>query len=189
MATPLDIGFLSNFSNIFVVLFVFTAVYALLLFKKPLGDNKGINSLIAFAVSFIFLFSEDAILIIKNAVPWWTLILILTIVLIIALETFGKPLISVFPAYGTVILIVAFIIFIFAWANAAGQKTLGLTTNSSITAASQTIRGDGTVASGDFQQNLGATLFHPKVLGMILILVVALFAVWVITYPIVVGGL
>ncbi|MFH0875423.1 MAG: hypothetical protein V1859_05780 [archaeon] len=187
MASFLDIGFLNNFSSIFVVIFIFTAVYAVLTFKKPLGDNKGINALIAFAVSFIFIFSEDAILVIKNAVPWWTIMIILLIFLVIAKESFGASWGGGFPTtMGSFILIVFIIIFVFAWGGAVGQKTLGYTTSNSstITNAASNIRGEGSVASGDFNANLGATLFHPKVLGVILILVIALFSVLFITYPI-----
>ena len=33
------------------------------------------------------------------------------------------------------------------------------------------------VGTGDFQTNLGATIFHPKVLGMVVILLIASFAI------------
>ena len=40
--------------------------------------------------------------------------------------------------------------------------------------------GSGDVASGSFNQNLGATLFHPKVLALLLMIVVATFAtLWI----------
>ncbi|MBN2422396.1 hypothetical protein JXB41_04150 [Candidatus Woesearchaeota archaeon] len=187
MATFLDIGFLTHFSSVFVVIFVFTAVYAVLTFKKPIGENKGVNALISFAIAIIFILSEDAILIIKAAVPWWTIMIIVVTFVVIGVEAFG----SSFPAttvtsFSTWILIIAIIIFVFAWSGVAGQKAgpyLGENT-SSLTEAAAAARGDGSVSTGSFQDNLGATLFHPKVLGLVLILIVALFTVLFITYPI-----
>ncbi|MBU0756805.1 MAG: hypothetical protein KKF44_01960 [Nanoarchaeota archaeon] len=188
MATPLDVGFLQNFSDIFIWILVFTVTYAVqLVTKKPFGDNKGINALIAFSVSTIFILVPDVKDILVAAVPWWILILLLTVFLMLSLETFGNPLITVMESYGTWILIAAILAFVFAWAGVAGQKAgpyLEGANASSITQAAATGRGDGTVASGSFQDNLGATLFHPKVLGMILVLAIALFAVLMITYPI-----
>ncbi|MBD3203291.1 hypothetical protein GF327_03290 [Candidatus Woesearchaeota archaeon] len=185
MATFLDIAFLEHFSSIFVVIFVFTAVYAILTFKKPLGDNKGINALIAFAVSVLFIMSKDAIAIIRTAVPWWTLMVLVITFIIIGVEAFGSSFDpGTLQSFSTWILIIAIIIFVFAWAGVAGQKAGPYLGNESSTQAAENYGGSGNVASGNFQENLGATLFHPKVLGVILILVIALFAILFITWPI-----
>jgi hypothetical protein len=187
MATPLDIGFLQHFESIFVVIFVFTAMYGVLMFKKPLGENKGVNALLAFSVAIIFVLFPDTVDIIKAAVPWWTIMIIVITFIIIGVEAFG----SKFPtgtlqSFSTWVLIIAIVIFVFAWAGVSGQRAgpyLDENT-SSITRSTDAARGDGNVASGSFQDNLGATLFHPKVLGVILILVVCLFTILFLTWPI-----
>ncbi|MBN1501938.1 hypothetical protein JW930_00200 [Candidatus Woesearchaeota archaeon] len=184
MATFLDIVFLEHFSNIFIILFIFVAVYAVLQFKKPLGGNKGIDALFAFVVAILFIFSSDAIEIVRYAIPWFIILVVIYVFLNIAKEAFGAVWVETIPqTFGTWTLIFTIIIALLAISHVIGQKAgpyLNDQNTSSLTQATSYARGDGNVASGSFQENLGATLFHPKVLGILAILFIMLFAaLWI----------
>ena len=107
----------------FVLIFIFTAVYAVLMYKKPFGDNIGINAIFAIAVAFIFIFNQTIVKILMAAIPWWTMVVILVVFLFVAMGAFGTN----FPArsiegYSMVFLIVTLIIFAFAWSGVVGQN-------------------------------------------------------------------
>jgi hypothetical protein len=189
MATFLDIAFLDKFSSIFVVLFVFVLVYAVLTFKGAFGGNKGVSALLAFSVGFIFLFAPDAIEILKRTVPWMVLGLIGMVFIILLMQAtgVGADVWSIMSpgkqrSVVTWVIIYFFVDFLFAGSSVIGQKAgpyLGSNSTNSISRSTAVLGAGGSVASGSFQENLGATLFHPKVLGVILILVIALFtALW-----------
>lgn len=181
MATFLDILFLEHFSNIFVLLFVFVAIYAVLEVKKPFGAGaaRGINLMIAFAVSFLFIFAPDAIKIVRFAVPWFLILIIAYVFINIAKVAFGAEWQPDIPrTFGTWTLVFSVVIMLFAISSAIGQKA-GPYLDGNVSSGGAG-NGDGSVASGSFQENLGATLFHPKVLGVLVILVIMLFAaLWI----------
>lgn len=180
MASLLDISLLSHFSNVFVILFIFTALYAVLMFKKPFGDNKGINALLSASVAIIFIFSEDAIEVVKSTLPWYMIMVFVLIMVLIATVAFGASMPHVLTAnIGTWVLIIALFILALNVSLRLGQQAGPFLNNQSI---SERVAGTGDVATGSYQQNLGATLFHPKVLALMLVIMVAVFSVLWIGY-------
>ena len=181
MASFLDITLIQGyFSNIFIILFIFTATYAVLTFKKPFGDAKGINALMSFSVAIIFLFSPDAIEIVKSTVPWFILMMVaLMFVLIVTSSVNASIPDSLIRSIGTWVLVIGIIILVLNISLRLGQRA-GPYLNE--TGDNGGAVGGGDVASSSFTQNLTATLFHPKVLGMLLVLLIAVFAVLWIGY-------
>ena len=164
----------------FVILFIFTALYAVLMFKKPFGDNKGINALFSAAVSIIFLFSEDAVEVVKSTLPWYMIMIFVLIMVLIATMAFDAPVPPVLTTgLGTWVLIIALFILVLNISQRIGQKAGPFLGNQSI---SEAVAGTGDVATSSYSQNLGATLFHPKVLALLLIIMVSVFAVLWIGY-------
>jgi hypothetical protein len=185
MASLFDLSLVSYFSNIFIMLFIFAAIYAVLMFKKPLGDNKGINALIAATVSIIFIFSQDAIDIIKNTVPWFVIIMIALVFILMITQAFGASMpVATMASMGNWILIICIIILVINISYKIGPQAGPYLANGSINPDSVVAGTSGDVGSGSFSQNFGATLFHPKVLALILVLIVALFAVLWIGYTV-----
>ncbi|MFH2019979.1 MAG: hypothetical protein ABIJ34_01065 [archaeon] len=182
MASLLDISLLSHFSDVFVILFIFVSVYAILMVKKPFGDVKGINALMAFSVSMIFIFSRDAIEIVKQQVPWMIIFLVALMLILLLTTSIGAELpAALMSNIGTYILVIALIILVINIGLRTGQQAgpyLGGNVSPDTVVAGQA----GDVGTTSVAQNFGATLFHPKVLAMLLIIIVSLFSVLLIGY-------
>jgi len=182
MASLLDISLLGHFEDLFIILLIFTATYAILMVKKPFGDFKGINAMLSFAIAMIFIFSKDAINIIKDTVPWIIIMLIVLMMVQLATVSIGAEIpLSLTRNIGTYLFVIGIIILVINIGQRVGQSAgpyLG--SNESIDPDNVVLGGDADVGTGSFSQNFGATLFHPKVLAMILVLVVSLFAILLI---------
>lgn len=183
MATPtLELGFLQYFSPIFVFVLVFVIVYAMMQFTKFMGDNKIVHSLIALFIAIIFLFSTAASTVILFIAPWFTIFFIFLIFMIMAYKLFGatddqiKTVISKWHAGQYFIATIAIIIMLFGLGSGLGQKLLTYTQpdagEEGVLAAVGEV-GEGSTATSSYTQNLAATIFNPKVLGMVLILIIA----------------
>lgn len=179
MAVPtIDVGFLEYFSPIFVFVLVFVVVYAMFQFTKFMGDNKVLHSLIAFFVAVIFLFSTAASDVVLFIAPWFTVFFIFLIFMIMAYKLFGatddqiKTVISKWHAGQYMIAAIAIIIMLFGLGSGLGQNLLGYTQEEAA-AGEVTELGEGSTATTNYKQNLVATIFNTRVLGMILILIIA----------------
>lgn len=178
MVTFLDVGLLNYFSVIFPVILVFAIVYAVLKQTKILEDNPVIIAIISIVIALITLLFEDVLNIIKFMTPWFVLLFVFLVLLLTIYKLLGateEDLASVirtdkpvqWAVFGTAIIIV-----FAAFASVMGQKVgpyLGGQQNTT------------EVATGSFQQNIFATLFHPKVLGLVVILAVAIFSIALLT--------
>ena len=187
MASLLDISLLDQFSSIFVILFVFSITYAMLTLKNLFGGNKGLNALIAATVAIMFIFSNDAITVIKNTIPWYVIMMMaLMFVYLIMKGTGVKIPDSYTNNVGTWILVIAILVLVFNLSQSLGQKAgpyLGGFGQNATSNPDEVIAGQpGDVATSSFSSNFGATLFHPKVLALMLVLVIASFAVLWIGY-------
>jgi hypothetical protein len=180
MATFLDIGLLQEFSVIFPILLVFSLVFALLQRVKPLGDSMGINAVIAVTAAFMVLLSETLTQMINFMVPWFVVVFIFFLLLLLIFQIFGATeadfhtVVKDKAVYWAVIGI-ALVILMAAIGQVLGQSIgpyLDEEGNSNTT-----ISGGSDVATGDFETNVTATLFHPKVLGLMIIFAVAIFAI------------
>jgi hypothetical protein len=183
MASLLDISLLTHFSDIFVILFIFTAVYAILMFRKPFGDVKGLNALMAFAVAMLFIFSRDAIDIIKGTVPWFIIMMVVLMLVLLLTSSIGASLDKALMGnIGTYILVVGIIILVINISLKLGQNAGPFLANETYDPDNVVAGGSGDVGSGSYVQNFGATIFHPKVLALMLIIIVSLFSVLLIGY-------
>lgn len=209
MATFLDISGLSFFSSIFTFLLIFVAVYALLSWGKILGTNSGIHALLAISIAVLFMFSKDAISMINFMVPWFTImfIVILLILMAYAMLNPGGSVVDILMKSGnhkTVvywIITIAVVVILIGLGNTYGQSVgpyldeqgnpvdnslsgdnnvYGNDSNT-ISGAADNFRGTSGVATDDFQTNLGATIFHPKMLGIFFILFLGTFTIMLIT--------
>jgi hypothetical protein len=183
MASFLDLSLLNYFSNIFVILFIFAASYAILTFRGPFGENKGVNALISATLALIFIFSQDAIEVIKETVPWFIVMLVILMLVLLVTSSIGATMDpSIMKNMSVYILIIGIIILVINLSHRVGQNVgpylSNETTNTNVFPAT----GTGDVGSESYAQNFGATLFHPKVLALMLIIVIAVFSVLWIGY-------
>jgi hypothetical protein len=184
MASLFDISLLNSFSNIFVILFIFTAVYGVLMFKKPFGEIKGVYALLAATVALIFIFSQDAIEVIKETVPWFVIMMVVLVFMALITRSYGIVDLpeTITGSLGTWVFIVCIIVLMITVSMRIGQKAGPFLSNTTMNPDSVTAGSSGDVGSGNFGQNFGATLFHPKVLAFMLIIIVSTFAVLWIGY-------
>ncbi len=179
MATILDLGLLNYFNVVFSFILVWALVFALLQKTRVLGEKVGLNVLVAVAVAFLVSLSDSVVEMIRFMIPWFTIAIIFFVLLILVFMVFGAGEKDIFNyikgdrAVGWVIIGVVLVIVGASFANVFGQKL----TQAAFEGGSAVNVSTGGVATGSFQQNIYATLFHPKVLGMIILFAVAIFAI------------
>ena len=161
MATFLDIAGLQHFSSIFVFIFVRLVVYAILSYSKFLGDNKAINILIGFIIGILVLFSPVAIGTIEYIAPWFAVVFIFVIFATIALKTFGATGMEGLGSLKVVTFVVITLILVVGALSYVRQQI--------------TVPGDNET-SIDYGKTT-TILFHPKILGVLFILIIATFTI------------
>lgn len=162
MATFLDVTALENFSVIFVFIFVWLVVYAIFIYTKIFGENKAIGIIAGLIIGLLVLFSPTATLVIQRIAPWFATIFIFLIFFSITSRMFGvsdSVSLSSLRVISLVIIIVAMVV------------------GSLIYAADKSGMGKN-ITEGDRDYSKGRTfLLHPKFLGMLFVLLIAMFTV------------
>jgi len=200
MTTPtIDIGLVQYFSPVFLLILVFAVIYGTFQWAKILGDNKVLHATIAFIVAlFVAIFSDGARAMVSFMVPWFTMLAILITFSIMLYKIFGATDADVRSFIRTradaqwTLFIVIVIIVLGALANAYGQNQLPITNPDAPKNADGTIDqgsnlgnpGTTDTTSGNFKQNLGATFYHPKVLGMLLLFIIGAITVSSLARPV-----
>jgi hypothetical protein len=187
MATFLDVSIIKNFSAVFTFILVFVIIYGLLESFKVFGEGKkGANALIAVIIGFLVSISSGVTAVIQTFTPWFTILIILIFFILFGVRMFGVSSAQITDGFMhnksilTWILILSGVILLFSLGAGFGQKTLeegqsgGVAVNASgnVTAPTNT---------GDFNQNLYNTLYHPKILGFILIMLIVVMAMLLLT--------
>ncbi len=170
MATFLDIGLLKGFERLFSFLFIFVTSYAVLTKVKFPTDNKGLQSLVAILLAVFTSMSDGASAFIAQVSPWFIVLFMIIIFLMIANMIFGvtesditgywKAEDSVMPTW---ILVISVIIVLLVGSSVFGSTFLSFTNTTS--------------NSGDIGQNIGAAIFHPRMLGFIAVMLVGVFSI------------
>jgi len=175
MATPLDITALKQFSGIFPFLLVLVLVYAVLSMTDWFKEKKAWAALIAIIAAFMTLMSPIAIKTVNMMAPWFVLFVVFAILFILAFMMFGykQEDITKFVTegeFGIGIWVMSIIIII-------GVGSLVAVVNEEVGFAK--LAGENVTAAerptGEF--GFWQTIFHPKILGMVLILLVAFFTI------------
>ncbi len=194
MPTFLDLGLLKHVEIIFPFILVWVIVYSILQWRKVLGDNQSLNSIVAFVVALMTLFAPPVILIIKYMTPWFAMLLIFAVFMILFFRFFGvsedavaniflKSEYSVVASYWILVMSLLVLglaigqVFFSGTSVYVGEGEAVSPAESLITAISGEDSADISVASGRGDVNFAATIFHPKVLGMLFVLVIASLAI------------
>lgn len=176
MVSFLDVGLLQHFSFLFPVFFIFVVVYALLERYKLLGDNKGVHAMVALALAGILLFSKNALNIVTVISPWFIIFIVFMIFTFLLFMLFGvkeKEFLDTIKnnklAHWSIIVVAIFML------AAAVGKTFFASAPGDASGLGQAFV-QGTTA-GVGEAAFWLTLFHPKVLGVVFVLLIAMFAV------------
>jgi len=178
MATPLDVGILQNFDVVFPMVFTFVMVYGVLT-KVKLFENQALNAFIAVCLAFMTVVSDIAIKTINRSAPWMVLLMFLIIFMMLAFMTFGVKEDTITGvvksgAYSVVQnLVIAFVLIIFF-----GSLFSVISEEKGFQALTE-----GGEDVSDEQQEFFQVLFHPKVLGFSVIMLIMVFAVMRLAGP------
>lgn len=197
MATFLDVGLLEHFGVIFVILLIFLIVFGLLEYIKAFGaEKKGLHAIIALVVALLFLVSKIATNMVKMMVPWFMVIAIFLFFTMFLIRMFAvkeKHMLELIKdpnVYPWVIILVALVLFI-SLGNAFGQSLLergeGAQTPTNYSAQEPGLEpaapGTTSTTTTSFTTNLLNTLRHPKILGLLFVFLIGLFAIIFLTKP------
>lgn len=179
MATVLDVGLISYFSPILPVLFVFALLFGILQKTKLVGESVGLNAIIAAVISLTVLLSQSMLELINFMIPWFVVAIIFLMMLLLLFKLFGaddKVISSVVTnkTFMWAMIGISIVILVASFSFVYGQDLVEQThTSANIT--------EGTGATASFEQNIFQIINHPKVLGMIIIFIIAIFAVALLT--------
>ena len=161
MATFLDISGLQQFSTFFVFIFVWLAIYAILSYSKILGNNKVIHIIIGLVIGLLVLFSPIATGVVEYIAPWFAVVFIFVIFVTMALRLFGASGIESLGSLRIVTFVVIILIMVVGALSYIRQEV--------------TVPGDDET-SVDYGKTT-TILFHPKILGIMFVLIIAIFTI------------
>jgi len=190
MPTFLDLGLLEYVQIIFPFILIWVVTYSVLEWREILGKNRNLHAIIAFVLAMMSLFSPPVIAIVKYMTPWFSMLLIFALFLLMFFKFFGigDEAITKFFLEGEYRYVVNY------WILLTSLLVLGLAIGQVFFAGPSVYVGDGQqpglsdslissitgvqnvepgVATSRGDVNLIATIFHPKVLGMIFILIIS----------------
>lgn len=177
-----DLSLMNILSPIIIFILIWALTYALLTKSKVLGDNQNLNAVISFAVAVLFILIPGTTKFVSIFTPW-IMVLFIGIVLLFSLFYFiGWDFKSIQEHLGagvivwTIIIIFLIILFV-SLSNIFGEKVAPYSSADSSSTISSTIEGAG----GSLGSEVKDTLFNPKVLGVIFLLMVAVFAIRLIS--------
>ena len=176
MATPLDIFGTQQFSWIFPFLFVLVLVYAILAWTPMFSEKKGIAGLLAFIAAVMTSLSSITIKTINLMAPWFVLFLIFGVLMILAYMAFGIDKDTIFKTLTGAEHGGSFAMWVISIMLIIGVGSLFTVINEEV--GFRELAGDNITAERPSESfGFWQTIFHPKVLGMILILMIAYFTI------------
>ncbi len=201
MATFIDVGLLENFGVVFVILLVFLILFGILEYTKAFGEGRrGLHAIISLVVALLFLVSNIATAMVKMMVPWFMVIVIFIFFVLLSVRMFGRTESDIRKLIGDPnvypwLIIFVLLVLLLSLGNAFGQGLLergegaetptdisggGTTSGTGLQPASP---GTTSTTTTSFTTNLLNTIRHPKVLGMLFVFLVGMFALLFLTKP------
>lgn len=181
MATVLDTSLLSYFEFIFPFLLVLVLVYALLVKIKFFKGNN-IPMFLAFLMAVIFSFSTIARETINTAAPWLVLLfffIVITMVSYMALGATSDDIRGVLTggnySWINIWVITILLIIVLGSLSAVVARHGGIGEGTEAVPINQTT--GEPVAASEQESDFWQSLFHPKVLGLVFILLVSMFTI------------
>ena len=179
MASVLDLGLLNYFAPVFAALLVMVIMFAFLEKLQFISKSTPVNMLIALLLAVLFVMVPELTTIVALATPWFVISFIFLLFLILMFLFMGvkeNVIAEVFSGdkkgITWVMIIVSFLIFGYAFTQVYGEQIHNITA------------GDST-SDSDLAASIGQIIFTPKVLGMMLLIVVAGFAVQFISQSVI----
>ncbi|HLG24021.1 MAG TPA: hypothetical protein VI564_03785 [Candidatus Nanoarchaeia archaeon] len=159
MATFLDVTGLQYFSSIFVFIFVWLTVFAILSYTHVFGSNKMIIVLVGFVLAIFVIMSDFATGVVAGVAPFLAVLFVLIMLVSVATGMLGAHSGGeAFPALKT-LLIIGVVIAIAIGVGVQVRENVKESDNPS-----------------DLSQTINLVM-HPKFMGAVLLFAVAIFTV------------
>jgi hypothetical protein len=159
-------------------------IYAILEKTKMLGENRSLHAIIAIAAAFLVILSKDILSIINFGAPWFVMVFVFLTLLLLIYRFFGASeadLTKVIKDKTVVwtILAIGLIIVIASISHVYGQKLLEKSSGE----PGVTVEGQANVTTEgrSFQSEMYSTIFNPKILGLLLVFLIAVFSISLLT--------
>lgn len=194
MADVIDgLNLMSAFSRFVPALLVLVVVYALMLSSGKFGKNQFVNAVIALTMAAMVLMSDNISGLISFIAPWFVVLFMLILFMLIAFKSTGvtdSMILSVMKTKAYVSWTIVFIIIAivaYGISQMFGQNLLTGENTPQIAQQNQNLEiidygadgvpvyGTTSTSTDDFDTNLENTLFHPAILGLALIGLIAAF--------------
>ena len=180
MATLLDTSLLGYLLPVFTFLFIMMVVFAVMDKFKLVGDNKGIHWAVAFCISFIFLFSSDAVKFVTLLTPWFILLVVFGMFLVSFFIFIGVKEDSIAfavkdPKVVWGVIGISMLVFFIALGNVFGDVFSGQATPGE--------GGPGAIQGGTPVSEGLKAIVHPRVLGALFLLIIAALSIRLISEP------
>ncbi|MBD3304557.1 hypothetical protein GF343_05415 [Candidatus Woesearchaeota archaeon] len=180
MATPLDIGLLQKFDVIFPFLLILVLGYVVLTRISWFKENQAICLIISFALAVLSMFNPIVVRTINMMAPWFVLLFVFMLLVFMAYIAFGvkeETIIGTITSgeygkdFGYWVLAIVLIIGLGSLSTVISEEKgfQPLTTGENATVVPE--------GAGPEETGFWETLFHPKMLGLVLILLIALFTI------------
>ncbi len=171
MVTFLESGLIGYFNPLFVFLFILVAVYALLNTVNIFGKNAFVNGIISFIFAIMFATSARASKIVEYSTPWIILLFVVLFFLMLLFKFLsGDEKVNPLSLKNTTLVTIIYVFILLIFILAAGQvskekkeadQKAGIEPNPVLS----------------FPARVGATVRDPAVLGLIIIMFIAVFAI------------
>ena len=174
MATILDIGLLEFFKPVFTFIFVYAVLYAILSRISLFGESRIVVASIAVSLAMLFMLTPGVKDVLEVSTPWFIYMFIFIILFVLIFMMVGVKEESVVSAFKenwiiwTIAIISIIGIFGYAMSVVYGPIIQGL-------------YGTEETAREGITYDIGRIIFHPRMLGVLFILIVASQAVRLIT--------
>ena len=192
MVTFLDTGLISIFSDIFMFLIVYAVVWGVLTSTKFFGDMPVVYAIISLVLAFFVLLSEPVKVFIVTVAPWLIALAVVFMMIVLCVSMFSREVdwmkVLNNDVARTWIIILIFVVVIVGAAFSFGQAALdsGTPSQNPETGQVQTVVPQGPPSStgtGNFEANFINTLFHPQVLGLMLIFGLGALIIFFLSKP------
>lgn len=165
MVSLLDLGLIQYFAPAFTFFLILIITWAILEKTSLLGDNKAVNWIIALCMAVLAMLVPGLSDVIQIMTPWFIVLFIFMILLVVIFLFMGVKGDTLAGVFGKntfviwVVVIVSLAIVGYSFMQVYGESIQSLTNPED--------------AEGDLNATIGQILFHPKIMGMVLILVIA----------------
>ena len=166
---PTDLTAITYFAPIAAFLIVFAVVFAILLKTKILGEHKLGLLIISFIIATLFISAAGAVTFIRTIIPWFAVLVITLVFLLMVTGLIGKPAEFMNKGIGVAFVIILGLVFL-----VSGFFIFSYLITPYLPGPGFGIGGDPkTLAFADW-------LYSPRVAGAILLVIISVAVSWVL---------